>query len=468
MVLGGAGYEAAWGWAFLVALVILTGAVAVAYVFWLRSRRRLARLTEAARRVANGDFSFGTTLTDKRHDEIGALTDAFRRMAAAVAEREAALREADGRTRSLIDSAASAIVTFDAAGRIESINRTAARLLGYAPQELSGRDLSLLLPTSGQGQPDVVKLILATTAGSEFGGGIEVSVRPKDCMVVPVHLSVAPVKFSGKELYIAVMTDLTEIKKTEQAKDNLVSVVSHELRTPLTAIHGALSLVRAEVTGQLPDKMRAMIDIAHGNADRLLRIINDILDMEKIKSGKLDYEFRTLDLGPLLDQAVVANQAYAEQFDVDIVLGPVPAVSVAADSGRLTQALTNLLSNGIKVSEQGGSVFLDTKFRKDTVRISVTDQGPGIPAELRERIFEDFFQSDSAAGRTKLGTGLGLGIARTIIRDHGGSINLVSEVGRGTTFYIDLPVARQAAVRSNEAANQESADSGVGSAVTGG
>jgi signal transduction histidine kinase len=258
-------------------------------------------------------------------------------------------------------------------------------------------------------------------------------------------------------------------RREEQAKDNFVSLVSHELRTPLTAILGALSLVRAQATGQLPEKMRGMIDIADGNADRLLRIINDILDMEKIKSGKLDYDFRTLELGPLLEQAVAANQPYAEQFDVSIVLGPAPAVRVLADSGRLTQALTNLLSNGIKVSDAGGCIVLAMELGEDTVRISVIDRGPGIPAEMRSRIFEDFIQLGQAGGREKLGTGLGLGIAQSIIRDHRGVIDFVSQVGHGTTFFIDLPIVAHAPEsQADQAAPSDASVSRTTSSASGG
>lgn len=415
-----------------------------------QTRRRIDRLGEAARRIATGDASFAMALSDQRHDAIGALTETFRQMAVTIDERESALRGADQRARLLIESAASAIVTFDAGGRIETINRAATRLLGYAPRELAGRELTLLLPEYIAPPPGWDGDTQASEDDSEFGSAIETSARQKDGALIPIHLSIAAVRFGGRRLFIAVMTDFTEIKKAADARDNFVSVVSHELRTPLTAIQGALALVRAEVTGELPGKTRAMIVIAHANVERLLRIINDILDMEKIRAGKLDYEFETVHLGSLLDQVVEANQAYAAQFDVNVMLAPVPMLSVRGDSGRLTQALTNLLSNAIKASENGGSVVIDTKALRDAVRISITDQGPGIPPEMRSRIFDEFVQGDQGAGREKTGSGLGLGIARSIIRGHGGTLDFVSQVGRGTTFFLDLPLAADARAEAPE------------------
>ncbi len=274
--------------------------------------------------------------------------------------------------------------------------------------------------------------------------------------MVPVHISAAAVT-GESDRYVAVVTDLTQLRREEQAKDIFVSVVSHELRTPLTAIQGALSLLRAQAPTQLPEKARALIEIAHGNTERLLRIINDILDMEKIKAGRLEYDFREVVLGPLLEEAVIANQAYAEQFDVSIALGPVPPVAVVADAGRITQAITNLLSNGIKASRRDGCVVLDTRVGKDSVRIAVTDSGAGIPPAMRERIFDDFLQLETASDREKpCGTGLGLGIARSIVLDHGGGIDFVSEVGRGTTFFIDLPLAPAQESQADEGSSEVS------------
>jgi PAS domain S-box-containing protein len=429
-------------WLWIVVGALLVSALAFGLIAETRAAnlRRLTRLAEAARRLSEGDAELGTALVDSRNDAIGELTEAFRKMAASVAEREAALRGADRRAWILIDSVASAIVTFDSGGHIESMNRAATKLLGYATQELCGHGLSLLLPEFGElpGRRDAMQ---TGKADGEFGSAVETNARRSDGVLVPVHLSIAAIRFEGRRFFIAVMTDLTDIRKAEQARDSFVSIVSHELRTPLSAIQGALALVRAEITGELPEKTRSMIAIAHANTERLLRIVNDILDMEKIKAGKIAYDFRAVDLPSLLEQAVEANRIHGAQFDVNIVLAPVPHVCVRADIGRLTQALTNLLSNAIKVSDDGGCVVVDAKVGSQTVRISITDQGPGIAPELQSRIFEDFVQGERSGGRKRSGYGLGLGIARTIVRDHGGTLDFVSQAGRGTSFFLDLPLA---------------------------
>lgn len=357
----------------------------------------------------------------------------------------------------LVDSLPNAVIVFDGQGRILSANSATMRLLDLTQRELLGRDLALLVA-----QDDVVAHLIARCRAGPSDPSMEAALHRRDGSMVPVHIAVAAVA-GETDKFVAVVTDLTQIRREEQAKDAFVSIVSHELRTPLTAIQGALSLLRAQAATQLPEKMRALIEIAHGNTERLLRIINDILDMEKIKAGRMEYVFRQVVLAPLLEEAVVSNQAYAEQFDVSIALGPVPPVAVVADGGRLTQAITNLLSNGIKASRREGCVVLDTRVGADSVRISVTDKGAGIPPAMRERIYDDFFQFDSSAGQKPCGSGLGLGITRSIVRDHGGRIDFVSEVGNGTTFFIDLPLAPV-----EDQAEEDSSDVSGSASATGG
>ena len=362
---------------------------------------------------------------------------------------------------SFVDSIPCAVLTFDGEGRIAGANPATIRLLDLTPRELTGRDLSLLF--AHEHARAMVEHLVATCRAGGPETSMETALHRRDGSVVPVHITAAAIA-GESDRFVAVITDLTQLRREAQAKDAFVSIVSHELRTPLTAIQGALLLLRAQAAAQLPEKMRALIEIAHGNTERLLRIINDILDMEKIKAGRLEYDFREVVLGPLLEEAVVSNQSYAEQFDVSIALGPVPPVAVVADGGRLTQAITNLLSNGIKASRREGCVVLDTRVSADSVRISVTDKGAGIPPVMRERIYDDFFQLDASAGQRPCGSGLGLGITRSIVRDHGGRIDFVSEVGSGTTFFIDLPLAPA----ETQAAEGSSDFSGSASAATGG
>lgn len=242
---------------------------------------------------------------------------------------------------------------------------------------------------------------------------------------------------------ISVLTDITDRKKLDRMKSEFVSVVGHELRTPLTSIKGSLALLESRATGELSPKAAAMIGIAHRNSDRLVRLVNDILDLQKIEAGKMQFGFDTVGVRPLLEQAVAANRTYANEHGADIKLrGSAGGMRVLADSERLMQVLSNLLSNAAKFSPAGGTITIAARRMGDSVRISVADQGPGIPEDFRDHIFQKFVQADSSDTRKLGGTGLGLSIAKAIVESHGGTIGFDSAEGRGTTFFFDLPVWR--------------------------
>ncbi|WP_448207143.1 GAF domain-containing sensor histidine kinase [Azospirillum sp. sgz302134] len=242
--------------------------------------------------------------------------------------------------------------------------------------------------------------------------------------------------------HVVTYADITQRKRMERMKDEFLSTVSHELRTPLTSIAGALGLLGAGAGGALDDKARHLIAIAHKNAERLIRLINDLLDIGKMDAGKVEFRMQRLALGPFLRQAVEQHRPYAARFGVSLDLPPVPDLAVMADPDRLLQAVGNLLSNAIKFSPQGQTVAVAAALRDDGfARITVTDRGEGIPEAFRGRIFERFAQADGSARRRHEGSGLGLSITRSIVERHGGRVGFTTESGRGTTFHIDLPPA---------------------------
>ncbi len=252
----------------------------------------------------------------------------------------------------------------------------------------------------------------------------------------------APVSSKSGTMYGRVWyyRDISERKLIEQMKNEFVSVVSHELRTPLTSIRGALGLVSGGIVGQLPPQAEAMINIAQKNSDRLIRLINDFLDIEKIESGKMEFHFTPLDLRHLIANTLEENQAYAAELHVTLATAdPLPALWVNGDSDRLTQVLTNLLSNAAKFSPPGATVVVGMELSNGMARIQVTDAGPGIPEAFREQIFQRFAQADSSNTRRQGGTGLGLNISRAIVERHNGQIGFVSTMNVGTSFHIDLP-----------------------------
>jgi signal transduction histidine kinase len=232
-----------------------------------------------------------------------------------------------------------------------------------------------------------------------------------------------------------------ERKRLERLKDEFVSTVSHELRTPLTSISGSLGLLVGQWAGKLPESAARLLVIAHKNSQRLVRLINDILDIEKMESGEVTFDMKRVEVCYLVEQTIEANRGFAEGFDVRIRLDPeCKAADVRADPDRLSQVVTNLLSNAIKFSPPVEEVVIGVETRGDTIRISVRDHGHGIPAEFKPRIFEKFAQADATDARQKGGTGLGLSIVKRIVDRLGGTVGFADAPGGGTIFHVDLPV----------------------------
>ena len=251
--------------------------------------------------------------------------------------------------------------------------------------------------------------------------------------------------------YVAVIRDISERKEVERMKSDFVSTVSHELRTPLTSIAGSLGLLKGGAAGALPERATKLVSIAHSNSERLVRLINDILDIEKIESGKMAFDVRPVPLRQLVGQAIDATRGYAARYGVRLEFESRPDIGPAmADPDRLMQVLSNLLSNAIKYSPRDGCVSVSVSGRGGLCRISVADRGPGIPEEFRSRIFAKFAQADGSATREKGGTGLGLSIVREIVTRLGGQVSYEDRHGGGTIFHVDLPAAevREAAVTS--------------------
>ncbi len=245
-----------------------------------------------------------------------------------------------------------------------------------------------------------------------------------------------------QEINRQLTSEIDERKRAERVKDDFVSTVSHELRTPLTSIKGSLGLIRSGAVGNLSGEMASMVDIAYRNAERLTLLINDILDIGKLESQSLEYRMASVDLGNLLEQALQANEGYCSEFDVAFdFANEASGATVRGDPDRLMQVMSNLLSNAAKFSPPQGRIGILLIRRGHGFRITVRDEGEGIPDNFRGRIFQKFSQAEPSDGRRKGSTGLGLYIAKAIVEHHGGSIGFESAPGRGTTFMVDLPEA---------------------------
>lgn len=233
-----------------------------------------------------------------------------------------------------------------------------------------------------------------------------------------------------------------ETKKAYKVKSEFVSTVSHELRTPLTSIKGALQLLNSGVAGDLPEKAQSLLKIANRNSARLAELIEDLLTFQKAEAGRLTYDFKPVELGGLASHAVDNMALYADGFEVQIELATRDLEFwVEADRNRLEQVIANILSNAVKFSHKNGHVYLELEQIDQIVRLSIADDGIGIPDDKIGLIFEQFGQIDSSDQRNRSGTGLGMSISRQIIAAHGGTIDFKSKEGVGTTFFFELPAS---------------------------
>ncbi len=279
-----------------------------------------------------------------------------------------------------------------------------------------------------------------------MNGSRELVGARKDGTEIPIEVGLTPIETPDGMMVLSAIVDISERKRLDRLKDEFVSMVSHELRTPLTSIAGALSLLMENAGGRLPDTAMQLLTIVHANSQRLVRLINDILDLQKIEAGHIAFHLRYVGLRSVVEQTIEANQAFAQGLDVRIRLDEASCDGeVMADPDRLAQVLTNLLSNAVKFSPPGEEVVVAIARHGAEMRVSVRDHGPGIPEEFKPRIFEKFAQADSSDGRRKGGTGLGLSIARQLIHQHGGTLGFEAARGGGTVFYFDLPCESDAA-----------------------
>jgi len=358
------------------------------------------------------------------------------------------LAHAEERARLLLESAGEGIYGLDLDANITFVNPAAARMLGYDAIDLIGKRMHDFAQHSYQDKNEYPYQFSPTykaiTEGDIQRVSNEVMWR-KEGVFFPVEYTVTPIRKNNEIAgAVVIFNDITERKKVEHIKNEFISTVSHELRTPLTSVRGSLGLLVGGAGGSLPDQAQTLVGIANKNTERLLLLINDILDIEKIESGKMVYHYKLLNLHDFLEAAIQANYAYGQQFDVKFRITQCPEeISVYADEDRLMQVMNNLLSNAAKFSTPGSQVELSAVQRMQKVRISITDNGKGIPQNFQKHIFEKFAQADASDTRALGGTGLGLSISKAIVEQHGGRIDFISRVNIGTTFFFDLPIWTQ-------------------------
>ena len=353
-----------------------------------------------------------------------------------------AAEEREQRLRAIFETVLDGIVTMDADGTIESFNPATKRIFGYSADRVVGHHVHALVAEAHREALDAfITGDLARNKTAVMGGREDpIEGRRSDGQTFPMELLANEMWLGATRKFTAVVRDDTERQKLDRMKNEFISTVSHELRTPLTSIGGALGLIEGGLAGELPDKAAHLVSVARANCERLVRLINDVLDVEKMESGRMAFHVERLDLGTVVAKAIEANAAAAAVFDVGLAIDEgTPGVAVLADHDRLMQVLTNLISNAAKYSPPGDTVIVSTREAGELARVTVTDRGPGIPTEFHARIFSKFGQADSSDSRAKGGTGLGLHICRTIVERMGGTIDFDTEVGAGCRFYFTLP-----------------------------
>lgn len=374
---------------------------------------------------------------------------------------EAALRQSEEQVRLITDNLPVLIAYVDRRQRYRFNNQAYEHWFGQSPTDIYGQSLKALMGAAHY--QSIRKHIKTALVGNQVTYESELTLKDGRCHSVSVTY-IPHVEATGKATpqikgFFALTTDISDRKAIERMKDEFIAVVSHELRTPLTSIHGSLKLMATGRLGHLSAEGQQMLEVADENTDRLVRLVNNVLDLQRIESGEVTMDAQACDAGDLMEQAVEAMQAIAQQHEIELQVQADP-ISIWADPDYIVQTLTNLIGNAIKFSTPGNAIRLvvRSKFdpilpsqRSDTVRpkgesssamalFCVQDYGQGIPSDKLSSIFGRFQQVDSSDSRKKGGTGLGLAICHKIVEQHGGQIWAESQIGVGSCFYFTVPL----------------------------
>lgn len=332
-----------------------------------------------------------------------------------------------------------AVIEWDQNLNVKEWNPAAEQIFGYTREEAEGRNLGELL------FPDVSAERLVelwrTLEDGTGGHRLIVENRRRDGTTITCEWfnTLLADTLSFNRGVMSLVQDVTQRMANERLKQEFVSIVSHELRTPVTSIKGSLGLLASGVLDNEPERSREMLNIALSNTNRLQVLINDILDVGKLESGKMEFRFRDTDLVALVHEVIAANRSYAHQYGVTLVCDGLPAECIVhADPDRIVQVVTNILSNAIKFSEPNGVVTLRIAVDASHAKLSVHNRGEVIPESDRARLFAKFFQRDSSSTRTQGGSGLGLYICQRILAEHGSAMDFESTAEHGTTFFFAL------------------------------
>src|SRR6266478_1922562 len=367
---------------------------------------------------------------------------------------EEALQTSEEKFRSVVQTANDAIVTADSHGSITDFNRGAEAIFGYSAQEVIGRPLTVLMPDRfKEPHQQGFKRYLETGQAHVIGKTVELAGKRKDGTEFPIELSLSSWKTRAGLFFTGVLSDITERKRMQELmlhakeeaeraskfKDQFLSTMSHELRTPLNAVLGFSDLLADERYGPLNDRQQRYVAHIHTGGKHLLKLISDILDLSKIEAGRMELTRENVAVASAFAEVISALYPLAEKKSQALLQQVEPHLHVNADAMRFKQVLMNLAGNAIKFTPEGGRIELGARQVDEQVRIEVRDNGPGIPPDQQQRIFEAFFRLTETGSATE-GTGLGLAITSRLVELHGSKLGIESQPGEGACFYFSLPL----------------------------
>lgn len=349
---------------------------------------------------------------------------------------EAALQKSNAKTEAIVSAIPDAMFLLNPEGQILEIKSTAG--IGILNSLLQGQKYNTIMDLFSIQDKE---RITAQLQRAVEAGTIQMEEYDLDEAGQNLSLEVRIVPTTMEEI-LTIIRDVTSERNVERLKNEFISTVSHELRTPLTAIVGYIGILSGGVIPGIPKQANEMIENTNRNAKRLGILIDDLLDLQKISSGQIQYSMKNILIEEFIKHTVELNQGYASKYEVQLTYdNPVNKTNIRIDESRMHQVMANLISNAIKYSPTGEKVSVQVQYNNDQIRISVTDKGPGIPEEFRGQVFDKFTQSDSSNTRKVGGTGLGLSISKMIVEAHGGNIDFETTIGKGTTFNIYLPIS---------------------------
>ena len=441
----------------LFAIYILFFIVALAAIK-LKILNPIINLQHSTEQLASGDYSI--RIPESGKNEMSALTTSYNKLASEIQkkmnfltqqsetlansrkellklntnlqsmvnEQTSVLKNSESKHRAILESMSDGIITLNNNFHIQEINSAITKIFGYTTKDTVNRKINF---------------IISDLKGVKTNSDVfyEKQGLHKSGINFPIEITLNEMIVNNNIMYNCIVRNISERKITHRMQVEFVSNISHELRTPLTSIRGALGLVNSGVLKENPDKTEELLTTAYNNTERLMNVINDLLDMQKIEAGKLDFNIKQVNLTVAMKKVITENKIYARQYNVNIDFIETDSnLMINVDPQRFDQIMSNLLSNAVKFSYKNTSVLISTTIKGPYAKISVTDSGEGIPKDFFDTIFDKFTQNDASATRAKGGTGLGLAITKQMIESMAGAIDFSSIVGEGTTFNIYIPL----------------------------